>query len=162
MVVILLLLTAALINRQQREGLKTWMQEAYAPPVQLDKSESNWGSKKEKKKNMEPYAVLHPGSWAERFCKKNISLQLFWLKVLFQFNLWSYINIHRVMDFSTCHKRCTKKKKSTFSGYILMQGWRCEKRLSVGQACDACRHPRLHVHHIDRTVMCLSFPKRRG
>lgn len=48
------------------------MQEAYAPPVQLDKSESNWGSKKKKKKNMEPYAVLHPGTRAERFWKKYI------------------------------------------------------------------------------------------
>lgn len=61
MVVILLLLTAAaLINRQQREGLKTWMQEAYAPPVQLDKSESNWGSKKKKNKtwNRTLYYIL--------------------------------------------------------------------------------------------------------
>lgn len=63
------------------------MQEAYVPPVQLDKSELNWASKKKKNKNMQPYAVLHPGTRTKQFLERNIYLQLKSLKVQFQLNL---------------------------------------------------------------------------
>lgn len=64
------------------------MQEAYVPPVQLDKSESNWVSKR-RKKNMEPYYILElEQNDFEKREKKNLAyiyLKLNSLKVRVQF-----------------------------------------------------------------------------